>query len=128
MQQMKSHCISYSTQAYLLPSALVRGSELGIYSRETHTCIRTYMAVTLRNVLHVGFQHVHGFPACGFLACGFPAYGFLACKFPRRLAIRVCFSGGNMDGGRFSTLKINGQPCIAFRACRVRAATSGAEQ
>ena len=96
MQQVKSHCISYSTQACLLPSELVRGSELGIYSRETHTCIRTHMAVTLRNVLHVGFQHVHGFPACGFLACGFPAYGFLACKFPGRLAIRVCLSGGNI--------------------------------
>ena len=37
-------------QIALLPSALARGSEWGIYSRNVRAYVRTYVSVTLRNV------------------------------------------------------------------------------
>ena len=73
----------------------------------------TYVAVMLGNVEYAaGVQHVGS------------SMRFLASRFLAGCSSFIHYK----DGGRFSTLKIDGQVCNAFRACRARAATCGAEQ
>jgi len=75
--------------------------------------VRTYVAVMLWNVDYAaGVQHVGS------------SMRFPASRFPAGCSSFIYYK----NGGRFSTLKIDGQACNAFRACRARAATRGAEQ
>jgi len=62
---------------------------------------------------------VNDIPACGFLVCT-----FLACRFQAGHLKFICHE----DSVRFSTLKIDGWVCDAFRACISIAAACGAEQ
>ena len=57
-------------------------------------------------------------------ACGFLVRTFLACRFQAGHLRFICHE----DSARFSTLKVDGWVCDAFRACRSIAAACGAEQ